>query len=72
MPNDRIPHDWFVAVRRKERKKLPDVLRTHGSPLISAHQPRKVSRRMVDELRRFSAGEPLEWEITREVASRLA
>ena len=51
---------------------LPNVVLT---PHISgSHGPecQRLGRYMVDEFRRYLAGEPLRWQITRELAKNLA
>jgi phosphoglycerate dehydrogenase-like enzyme len=51
---------------------LPNVVLTPHIAGSLSHECRRMGRYMVEELRRYLAGEPLCWEITREQAARLA
>ncbi len=51
---------------------LPNVVLTPHIAGSLDGECRRMGRTMVDELRRYLAGEPLQWEITREMAGRLA
>lgn len=51
---------------------LPNVVLTPHMAGSQGLECRRMGRYMVDELRRYLAGEPLQWRITRESAKRLA
>jgi phosphoglycerate dehydrogenase-like enzyme len=51
---------------------LPNVILTPHIAGSMNNECRRMGRTMVDELRRYLAGEPLQWQLTREAASRLA
>jgi len=51
---------------------LPNVVLTPHIAGSMDGECRRMGRTMVEELRRYLAGEPLQWEITREAAARLA
>ncbi len=51
---------------------LPNVVLTPHIAGSMGPEIKRLGRYMVEELRRYVAGEPLKWQITRELASRLA
>ena len=52
--------------------RLPNVMLTPHIAGSMGLECRRMGRYMAEELRRFVAGEPLRWRITRELAARLA
>lgn len=51
---------------------LPNVVLTPHIAGSMGPECRRLGRYMVDEFRRFLAGEPLQWQITKELAEKLA
>jgi phosphoglycerate dehydrogenase-like enzyme len=52
--------------------KLPNVVITPHIAGSMGPEIKRLGRYMVEELRRYIAGDPLKWQITRELASRIA
>jgi phosphoglycerate dehydrogenase-like enzyme len=51
---------------------LPNVVLTPHIAGSLGNECRRLGRSMIDELRRYLAGEPLQWQISEELASKLA
>jgi phosphoglycerate dehydrogenase-like enzyme len=52
--------------------KLPNVILTPHMAGSMGPEVRRQARTMIEELKRWQAGEPLQWEITREKAAVMA